>query len=159
MRVLSNSAKKKYLSLHHLPPAGLPVAELLNQELLLQNLQGARYLERVEGTVQSLCGELPAGTQAVHNAPRANAVSSRAPATLRGHPRHRGWLLLCTFPSRTTCCKRCGFPCLLPRCQYHFQERAQPPPREERRVLMDQLRQNSREDNKRPSDIRLSQLS
>lgn len=129
------------------PSSWTPSSRAAKPRAALAKPQGARYSEQVGGTAQSLCGELLAVT--FHNTPGANAASSHAPAAFGDTLVTEAGCCSAHFQAEQHAAKDAGSPF----------KRTQPPDREERRVLMDQLRQNSREGNKRPSNIGLSQIS
>jgi len=155
MRVLSHSAKKKKSVPSSFTSSWAPSSRAVKPRAALATLEGARHLEQVGGTAQSLCGELPAVT--FHNTPGANAASGHAPAPFRDTLVTEAGCFA-HFQAKQHIAKDVGFPACSPGLNNTF-KRAKPPPREERRVLMDQWRQNSREDNERPSSTGLSQIS
>lgn len=144
MMVLSSSLN---LSLQHLPPTRLPVAEVLNQE------QNQRYWEPVEGRLRAVNCLWSCFTTG-----QGEHCEQLCCGTLWGHPHHQGWLCPAHFQAEQRVAKDVGFPASLPGVNNNS-NRAQPSPREERRGLMDQLRQDSREGDKKPSNTGSSQLS
>lgn len=79
--------KKKNLSLHHLPPAGLPVTELLNQELLWQNRKVQGIRSRWKGRRSRCAVNCLRSRFTTHPEQRLRAVMPRhpsgAPSSLR----------------------------------------------------------------------------